>query len=167
MTLQNRRRTRIVLRKMQARVILHTTMLPLAALCVLTVVVSVLAAKLVADAAAAESELPNLGLLLMAVICLISAMAGAILFVAFRFSHRVAGPTYRIVESLKRMRAGDFGFQVQLRDGDFLGEIADQVNETLVALRAGQGGERQPPAAADAGSAACAPVSATVGADDD
>lgn len=54
---------------------------------------------------------------------------------AVMHSHRVAGPAYRLTVSLKRMNAGDFGFLVNLRQGDYLTEIAAQVNTLILDLK--------------------------------
>ena len=131
----NRRRTRVVLKDMQGRLMLQTTVLPLGALAALTIAVTVLCRRVLAEAAEFEIAMPHVELLLITVLCLTSAMAGAILYVAFRFSHRVAGPSYRIIQSLKQAQTGDLAARTKLRDGDFLTEVADQLNETLATLQ--------------------------------
>ena len=55
---------------------------------------------------------------------------------ALRFSHRIAGPIYRITKSLQQVRSGDIGFRVHLRQGDHLTEIAAELNLLLDWLNA-------------------------------
>jgi hypothetical protein len=50
---------------------------------------------------------------------------------SLKISHRVAGPSYRICKSLERIRSGDLAFAVNLRKGDHLGEIRDELNKLL------------------------------------
>lgn len=157
----NRRRTKIVMRDMQSRMIRETTLIPLVALTVFAVTVTEIGRRVIAEAAEALVELPNLDFLLIAVMLMTTLMVGSILYVAFRFTHRVAGPSYRLIESLKRMQQGDVDFQIRLRKGDFLTEVADQFNATLTALQQRQSaaanrapesrdGETSEPAAAGA-----------------
>lgn len=54
---------------------------------------------------------------------------------AVMHSHKVAGPAYRIRQSLKRLNADDYGFAVRLREGDYLQEIAVQMNELILRLK--------------------------------
>lgn len=165
----NSRKTRIVLKEMQRRIVLQTAAFPLAALTLMAVAVTVLCSRLISEAAPTDASLPHLQRLLVAFLMLTPAMAGAILFVAFRFSHRIAGPTYRIVQSLKRIQEGDLGFRIQLRRNDFLTEIAEQFNETLDALQDGKTAERRapgqepddPPAADEAANPEAEPTVAT------
>lgn len=122
------------MREMQSRIILHTTVLPLVALTILTVAVTILCRQVIAEASALDVAVPKVQLLLVTVVCLTSTMAGAILYIAFRFSNRVAGPSYRLIQSLKRARTGDADFRVKLRDGDFLTEVADELNLMLKSM---------------------------------
>jgi methyl-accepting chemotaxis protein len=94
---------------------------------------------------AGRAPVAELERLLMAVVCLTPAMAGAILYVAFRSSHRIAGPTFRLVESLKRIASGDVDFRVRLRRGDLLTEIADELNRALDAIQSNAAWQRREP----------------------
>ena len=53
-------------------------------------------------------------------------------------SHRVAGPAYRLTQSLKRMLKGDFGFQIKLRRKDYLQDVASHMNQLIFDMRARQ-----------------------------
>jgi len=50
-------------------------------------------------------------------------------------SHRVAGPAYRINQCLKRLCTDDYGFVVSLRDGDYLQDLAANMNTLILRLR--------------------------------
>jgi methyl-accepting chemotaxis protein len=159
----NRRRTRLVLRDLQGQILLQTTALPLAVLAGLLAAFAVLGRRILDEAATALAEIPALESLLIGVMCLGAAMVGAILFVAYRFSHRIAGPAYRIIKSLERVGEGDVDFQVTLRKGDLLTEVADQFNATLKALQSRRTGGPQPvlPTAASATEHSAATAAAT------
>jgi hypothetical protein len=131
----NRRKTKVIMRDMQARLIRETSLIPLVGLTVLAVTVTELGRRVIGEASAALVELPHLDMLLIAVAVMTSFIVGAVLYVAFRFTHRVAGPSYRLIESLKRVQRGDVDFQIRLRKGDFLTEVADEFNKTLEALQ--------------------------------
>jgi len=47
------------------------------------------------------------------------------------FTHRFAGPVYRLEQSLKQIASGDLGLQVRFRAGDDLQELAVLVNRII------------------------------------
>lgn len=47
------------------------------------------------------------------------------------FSHRIAGPLYKLVLKLKSIREGRGIERIQFRKGDYFPEIADEFNETF------------------------------------
>ena len=53
---------------------------------------------------------------------------------ALKLSHRVAGPVYRLRQTIRAITAGQPIRRVKLRDGDHLTEVADDFNEMLLAL---------------------------------
>ena len=66
---------------------------------------------------------------LVSILFLTIAMSMAMGLHAILTSHKIAGAAYRIRESLKRIRQQkDFEHVIQLREGDYLQEIADGVN---------------------------------------
>jgi sensor histidine kinase YesM len=131
----NRRKSRIVLPSLQGQIILQTTLLPLIALGLLVLTATFIARQLMVEAATMDVVFENLQPLLVAIVCMSTVMAGSILYVAFRFSHRIAGPAYRLVKSLEQVQTGNAHFQVKLRDGDLLTELAVQMNLTLESLQ--------------------------------
>jgi hypothetical protein len=56
---------------------------------------------------------------------------GYVVLVSLRLSHRVAGASHRICETLKSFRAGGREARADLRQGDFLVELAESVNSFL------------------------------------
>jgi hypothetical protein len=53
---------------------------------------------------------------------------------ALKLSHRVAGPIYRLRQTIRTIIAGQPVRRVKLRDGDHLTEVAEDVNEMLLTL---------------------------------
>lgn len=49
-------------------------------------------------------------------------------------SHRIAGPLYRLKQSIQRMCEGDYDFRLQFRRNDFLHDVADMMDSLLVNL---------------------------------
>ncbi len=44
------------------------------------------------------------------------------------FSHRIAGPVYRISKTLEEITKGNLGLKIKLREGDELVDLADMIN---------------------------------------
>jgi hypothetical protein len=55
-------------------------------------------------------------------------------FDAMRFAHRLVGPLYRIHKTVQAVAAGEPVPLIQLREGDFLVDLKDDVNEMLTQL---------------------------------
>jgi signal transduction histidine kinase len=66
------------------------------------------------------------------VVVLLLSFFGAYMLVV---SNRIAGPAYRIKQSLRQMRDGDFQFDVILRENDYLLDVAEEMNATIAFLR--------------------------------
>jgi len=62
------------------------------------------------------------------------------------FTHRLAGPIYRISISLDRMIAGDFGFHIKLRRTDAFQHIASKLNTLMQVIDRKQSSSRPAPA---------------------
>ena len=88
----------------------------------------------VVNLGALREPVPDLGPMLFGIMLLSAGMAGAIFYVSYRFSNRVAGPAWRVIQSLKRIREGDAAFRVKLRHGDLLLQLVDELNVTLEQL---------------------------------
>jgi hypothetical protein len=59
------------------------------------------------------------------------ASVAVVVLQAARVAHRVAGPEYRLVQAIRRMRSGDLSFRIKLRKGDMLTALADECNGLL------------------------------------
>ncbi len=128
---KNRRRTLIVNKKVQTRMVLTLTFVPILGLIAATLAVGLLTGQVLEEARQAEVTLPTLGPLFIALFSFILAAGVVVVIQALRYSHRIAGPTFRIVRSLKDIRSGNLGFRVKLRKGDELEEIADELNRLI------------------------------------
>lgn len=132
----NRRKQLIVNRPMQGRMILNMAVLPSLALVGIAVSTGLYCNNLMQEAIALDSELPNMMPLFWLVIGFELVAAVFLLVNSLKISHTVAGPAYRICKSLERIRNGDLAFTVQLRKGDHLTEVRDQLNLLLDWLNA-------------------------------
>lgn len=55
-------------------------------------------------------------------------------FIGIRFSHRLAGPIFRLKKELRRINDGEKIEEVNLRDADFFTEMADEFNTMTMKL---------------------------------
>ncbi|MFO1077671.1 MAG: hypothetical protein U1E73_08085 [Planctomycetota bacterium] len=62
---------------------------------------------------------------------MVACCAACAVFFAWRAATRVAGPEYRLVLAMQRIRRGDLSFRVHLRRGDLLVPLARECNELL------------------------------------
>lgn len=94
-------------------------------------VISFLAFRFMNEALAADLYLPTLAPLLIgfSVFTVVSTFLSLYWWV--RVSHRIAGPSYRIRQTLKAVMEGRGETRAHLRRGDFLDEIAQDVNAFL------------------------------------
>ncbi len=47
------------------------------------------------------------------------------------FTHKIAGPLYKLKRHLEALRGGIFGTKLYFRNGDYFHDLADDVNETI------------------------------------
>ena len=148
----DRRKRYLVKRELQVRMIVSCVLIVTAALVVQG---GVLAFALHGVA----QGLPNEGLLVIdalpgivatGLLASLALLAPLVLALGLRYSHSLAGPLFRIEETLKRARAGEPARVGTLRKGDELGELAALVDEVLARLPEGApSGDRphpEPPA---------------------
>ena len=127
----DRRQTRIVNSKVQKRVILSLSVLPAVGLSLMVMLVTVFCNQLYRQSLVAQAELDALIPLLLSVSGLSFVTIVFIAWSAFRLSHRIAGPMYRICTSLERIAEGDVSFRIKLRKGDHLMDIEAGLNDVL------------------------------------
>jgi len=116
---------------MQGRIVFRMAAVPAAVLAGIAVFTGVYCADVLGEARALDEELPDLMPLIWLVMAFELVAACLLVMHALRLSHTIAGPAYRIAQSLKRIRSGDFAFRVQLRKGDHLTELRDEMNLLL------------------------------------
>ncbi len=136
---KNRRKIIVVNKDVQRRIVLSVALLPTLSLTVATLIVAVFCRRLLGEAMQTDAHLPSLVPLFVSMLGFVVVSAAIVLHHALRFSHRIAGPSYRLIKSMERLRSGDVSFRVHLRNGDHLGEVADAFNQVLDWL------ERDPP----------------------
>ena len=70
----------------------------------------------------------------MAFFVIAAALAGMLIYLGIRISHRICGPVYHIRMVLKELREGKPLRAITLREKDELKELADDLNTTLEML---------------------------------
>ena len=76
-------------------------------------------------------EVPSIPPTLISIAVLVMACLGFVVYTALHISHRVAGPSYRMRQTMKAFRSGDTEVRARLRKGDYLTKLADELNELL------------------------------------
>lgn len=105
--------------------------LPLAALFALVLLLTFFCHRMLCGIASGESGMQmSTAIFLSAGGFLVASMAVVVLQ-ASRVAQRVAGPEYRLRQSLQRIRGGDISFRIHLRKGDMLVGLAQECNELL------------------------------------
>jgi methyl-accepting chemotaxis protein len=72
-------------------------------------------------------------LLIYVMLSIVVIILGASFF-AITFSYRIAEPAFRIRRALKQVKEGDYSVRVQLRKGDQLKGLADDLNQLIAKL---------------------------------
>ena len=124
----------------QLRIVSGLSTLPLVTLVGATVAVAMLGSRVLNEARSTDAEITSLFPLFLALVLLILSAGCMVALQAMRYSHRIAGPSYRVLQALERIKRGKLDFRVKLRDGDELQDVADGVNDLLDWL------EEHPPA---------------------
>ena len=80
----------------------------------------------------AEFLLPALGVITL---CITALVAVAVAFRLLLFSHRIAGPLYRLEKTAQQVGRGNLDFHVQLRSKDELQDFAQAMDTMISDLR--------------------------------
>ncbi len=120
----------------QARMIRRLCLLPTIGLAVMGLLVIVSVVGLLIEVQASHVVLSFLPLVVWSVALFVAGSAGCMFMTSFRFSYRVAGPTYRILKSLEEFQHHGGDFKIQLRAGDELQDLAAKLNEVIHKLQA-------------------------------
>ena len=73
--------------------------------------------------------------LVIRVCCILFVTLIVLAFYGVFFLHRVAGPVYRFRQTFLRLNDGEIPGLVKLREGDFFGETASEINRLLKRLQ--------------------------------
>jgi len=130
----NRRKNILVQPEIQKRIILGFTLVPMLCLGVSSILVAAFSSFLAEEAVRADVELTWLTPLFLSIVGFVLVSSGVTLFQALKHSHKIAGPTCRIINSLREISAGNRKLRIQLRKDDYLTEIVDEINLMLDSL---------------------------------
>lgn len=137
------RRTKIVVDQGLQRSVVLSAIWPASAAFV-GVAACLLVLHLRLDGAATDAgvELQGVMPMLVATYLMFVSAIGFVAFHALRLSFRIAGPLFRFRSAYEEVMAGEGNVRVRLREGDLLGNAADDLNRFLEWLeRERQGSE--------------------------
>lgn len=77
----------------------------------------------------------DIWLFLLADTTIVILLVIAAVFYSVLHSHRIAGPIYRLKQSILRLQTGDFNFAVTFRQKDFLKDMAEEMNKFIAGLQ--------------------------------
>jgi nitrogen fixation/metabolism regulation signal transduction histidine kinase len=141
---KNQRKTLIVYPELQKRFIRDVSVVPLVALSMGIVLMGISFRLVLLQAAAADVVLPSIYGLLISMAAFVFVAAFVTVNMAVRISNRVAGPIYRLNQSMEQLRKGEENCRVTFRKGDYMLDTADVFNalaETIEAERKQNGQE--------------------------
>lgn len=90
-----------------------------------------LSGQLIDEAARGELSTATSIYLVLAVIGFCFTCSMVVFSYAYRLMSRLVGPSFRLIDAMKRVRTGDIGFRVHLRRGDMLVDVANEFNRLL------------------------------------
>lgn len=127
----NVRKQVIVNKPLQSRIVLAVSWPAASCIMLAGLIFMTFCLRLGFEAAEAELALPSLPTVLGSAVAFLALATTALLYNALRFSHRIAGPAYRIEKTLETFMAGDHTVRAKLRQHDHLQELAASVNRFL------------------------------------
>ncbi len=133
---RNQRRTMVADKVTQIRMLKRLLIVPMTGFAVMGLLVIISIVCLLMEVQSDEVSLTTLPLVIWSVALFIGGSAGFLFMSAFRFSYRVAGPTYRMLKSLEEFQDNGGEFRIRLRDGDELQDLAAKLNEVMNDIQA-------------------------------
>ena len=133
---KNQRRTMVADKATQLRMLKRLLLVPMTGFAVMGLLVIIAIVCLLMEVQSSDVFLTTLPLVIWSVALFIGGSVGFLFMSAFRFSYRVAGPTYRMLKSLEEFQDNGGEFNVKLRDGDELQDLAKKLNEVMRDLKA-------------------------------
>ncbi len=132
----NQRRTMVADKVTQIRMLKRLLIVPMTGFAVMGLLVIISIVCLLMEVQSGEVSLTTLPLVIWSVALFIGGSVGFLFMSAFRFSYRVAGPTYRMLKSLEEFQDNGGEFRIRLRDGDELQDLAAKLNEVMNDIQA-------------------------------
>ncbi len=77
------------------------------------------------------------------VVPMVAVLVGAYYWLGIVVSHRIVGPAYRMIQTMKELSHGNFAIRANLRDGDGLKDVALELNGLAESLEARKAGTQQ------------------------
>ena len=130
---QNKRRRILVEPQFQMRVALWGSMLAVIEVLIGSVAVMAVALTSIWVPAGDHATLFYKFVMVIAVFILLIIVFN--IFIAIYLSHRVAGPLYRLKQSMQQVGAGDLSILIKFRATDELQDLKDEFNEMVNNLR--------------------------------
>ena len=128
---RQRRRQIIVDKTLQSRIAFTAAWPPALCVALATVLLGVYCSRLHEEELLVDAELPSIVPVFAIGVAFMLIATVYTFYSAIRFSHRVAGPMVNIGNTLERFRGGDRAARVRLREKDYLGKVANDVNQLL------------------------------------
>ena len=135
---KNRRNQLVVNQELQGRFLLAVGWPVVICLSLNIVLLGIVFANLTGRVVRDAPELEWIVPVLVGVLAALALASGFFLFHALKLSHRIAGPMVRIRRDLERVRHGEVGLRIRLRKGDYLVQVADDINELLEWMESGR-----------------------------
>jgi nitrogen fixation/metabolism regulation signal transduction histidine kinase len=130
----NRRKTLVVNPQQQKQLVMTMSLIPSIGLAATMGLICYFCNNLYNEAVQLQVHLDGLMPLFLAVSGFVLVSGFFMISNALMISHRIAGPSYRLAKSMEQIREGDIAFQVNLRKGDHLTELRDELNQLLDVL---------------------------------
>ncbi len=127
----NRRKKIVVNRELQRRFVKAVSWPWIAAVGVSMGTVFMFALRLMLESLNSDVQLPSMVPLFVSVSAMVVLTTFFALYFTLRLSNRIAGPAYRVNRVIESAMQGDLSVRITLRDGDFLTEVADDLNRLL------------------------------------
>jgi methyl-accepting chemotaxis protein len=130
----NRRKTLVVNPQQQKQLVMTMSLIPSIGLAATMGLICYFCNNLYNEAVQLQVHLDGLMPLFLAVSGFVLVSGFFMISNALMISHRIAGPSYRLAKSMEQIRDGDIAFQVNLRKGDHLTDLRDELNQLLDVL---------------------------------
>jgi len=143
---RKRRNSMIVAPVVQKRAIGKGSALSILGLGITLILAAISCLRLMRESLAGDPERGSVIPLMLCILGFFVCAASLALFQGLRYSNRIVGPTRRLCSIMRKMREGDLTVRAHLRRGDYLKELAQELNSLIDWLN-----ENPPPGAKTGG----------------